>query len=1577
MKKLMLSLVGALAVTSSAIADDDETEVYEFTKATASSKAPYVMPKNVTNEANKAIGRALQDGGIIKQSIDSVTRKISDIDLGTKRDKTDELVYSQTEKEWDFSELSKIDPTKIYSIRIEMESDGDTTTYTYWLDRSYAGGGGSLMELEKHPDDSSVSNDNLTRYVIKSVVSPVADQAFVKLVGTVIYKRAILTGDTLAHESEKADAEDTSVYAVIDDGKIVIGGAKGLPIRNLSWYYNRENVQNIKILDKDTGVVEATAENVSDWNGIEPSFVAHFNYGGDQVKIKICTTNINLIEENVLITTNNLICGTRVAKDSKRLGGKTAAEWEALISSSSDMSSKRSLNDEAVYTKDWNFSAFEAITSGTYKFVSLGDTEHTEIFRGSTDIGSAEKVTVGSDTAWKVISVTDDAYASLVNHVIYKNKFVAGSDTLAHNSDVQTALAGLINKADAAIYGSKSEVITVNGHDVVVSIENGYAAKYIPLGFDGADLNVKFYLTVDGSKIEIPFDSCNGEACDDENDIYNTFTMISFGGDNFPEELTNLGITSVKIEYVSGSSDYSSSRFKYTINGTKESSTSIDVKNPAQAADSRKFDGKTAMDWVNTFLPLYFYNKTDANAEFHNKYYVDSNVVTGQIDGVFSEATPNDRNVRIVLRGATLPITDILAWTNKTDCIELYVSNNFSVAYSNPEVYQISTSGTPGFNIRFSEFPNVGIHLEGNVAYIGNAIAPEYKFIGGVGKPYAPWHNPGLAPNTYRFAGRTYEEAAEDAASRLEERVGHFVNATNELTIGSGATNVNHMESVTLNGCKRWPSYTWGFANVNIGLDNVTGFGDDGVGGVKNSEGVLENGKAYYDVVIGTSSSAKYMHSYVFGSQAHALAYNSFIFGYGATATDPDSTIIGFGARPQPDKKFSTHAEMLTYLRSFANYTAATNALFADMMLAVTNSDEHTGPRASPVNLKGSYYIKSVLTSKGGNTSSWAELYQTTPHPDRDEYIRGRHNWTYGKTHGNGTVNLVAKGDGVHDYGIANVYINDKSLNEWIGVHTGEPTYKTPYNKGLGGTPVLCESDRTVEIGINARATETSSSCQAIAIGRDALSDGPANVAVGPNAFACGNQAIAMGWRANAVGDHSISIGIAKMSGQDFYKDGEVNPNSDLALANGTEAINVGYNGKAIGARTITIGAMTRADAPQAIQIGYGTNHVEDSFQVRDYLFARRGEFKVGDVTIVKNGELVGGTVEATETDLSEASTVDYMTVLKLKSGSNVTVLPKISVTEFEDLEIEPAVAGGKRNYTVTLPNEPNLQDGLPIQFKSELPEGTKLVFRNGTKVFNKLPVQIKSEQPYDKLVIYTIDVLDDGTDWTPVVNRNNITYSGGNFANIGTTALRGHNLHAATEFKIVYPISATANKTNDVLNLTSGNEFSLSHLYRNANMSGFTTNTTVHNNDGKSWFEVIYKTVNGTAVVERKEFDVIDGITEETEGLKRLVNKLVWHMPNSDVPGTGYFEVSVTNAANSSIIASTNEVSVTYTLATNAKNTIKLADMTFSGGANGGIYKTGTITGLKIGGTNTLDYVTIDDDRTNSVICVVSDPNL
>lgn len=464
--------------------------------------------------------------------------------------------------------------------------------------------------------------------------------------------------------------------------------------------------------------------------------------------------------------------------------------------------------------------------------------------------------------------------------------------------------------------------------------------------------------------------------------------------------------------------------------------------------------------------------------------------------------------------------------------------------------------------------------------------------------------------------------------------------------------------------------------------------------------------------------------------------------------------------------------------------------------------------------------------------------------PELDIDIGGRESWRYGKSHGVGTFNIVAPGDGVTDPGLASVYINDNNLAELTGVHNGES--KTVTNFVNGAEVVKVQKDYSVSIGENAKANGSSGDhMQNVAIGRDADAPGQAAVAFGPNSFAYGTYGIALGWRANAVGEKSIAIGAANKSGQNYFlpdsKNGTINPDSDLNLAEGKKSIAIGFNSKA------------KADG--SVQLGEGVN-------------TEANTLKFQNTTIVKDGKVVGASLEALDPKLVDPTTSSddpEMLEMTVAPHSVTTLLPQdgreLGIgTELGVSCTEP----NKRNFTVYVPNEPETCAGLPLTIMSEFTDPKiKTVYEGGKTQGFKLPCRITSTQPYDKLVILKLEEMDDGTDWTPVITDCNIKgnddYTHPQFICKGSPLI-GTNLHAGVELKIAYPAYDNADNeiiTTNVVDTAKNGGVMGGTFYTNVtSFANFTptklrlTNVAAR----QTWIDVIYTTKNGTAPVLRKD---------------------------------------------------------------------------------------------------------------------------
>lgn len=538
---------------------------------------------------------------------------------------------------------------------------------------------------------------------------------------------------------------------------------------------------------------------------------------------------------------------------------------------------------------------------------------------------------------------------------------------------------------------------------------------------------------------------------------------------------------------------------------------------------------------------------------------------------------------------------------------------------------------------------------------------------------------------------------------------------------------------------------------------------------------------------------------YSFGHKVFALAPNASGLGQAITVTDEMATVIGQGVLPTPDFQFGTQASMLDWCKT----TAASNAIASfgeGLMLAVTNDADTV--------LNGPYYVRD-LNAAQDPTTGWADLYQLTPHGDRDAVIRGKRNWNYGRSMGAGTFNIMAVGNGVVSNGLATVYVNGVSLAELTGIHAGEPTLKMQYKQGVWSGPVKCAADYTVEIGA-AHATETYSGNQAIAIGRDAISAGSATTAVGPNSFAQREQSVAIGWRANAVGAHSISIGGAKKSGIDYYTpEGTVCPTSDLQLAEGDYTVAVGYNNKARAKDSITIGneARVSSNAVGAVQLGTGENTTPNTL-------------KFQNVVIVKDGHVTGAVPEPQQVDPTAGTSTEELE-FTVDPGSITTVLPTKDFGPGTELSVACSAANN-RNYTIFLPNEPQIRAGLPGAFQFDLPSDVKGT-TTGPTAYTTLPVRIAVEQPYGKLVAVNVTPLDDGYDWTPSVTNHTMVYridagKGENrlIATNATMSILGESLHCATNVTLTYLNDAEVpqSRTVQLLTLPAGKDYMSKTLF-------------------------------------------------------------------------------------------------------------------------------------------------------------------
>ena len=684
--------------------------------------------------------------------------------------------------------------------------------------------------------------------------------------------------------------------------------------------------------------------------------------------------------------------------------------------------------------------------------------------------------------------------------------------------------------------------------------------------------------------------------------------------------------------------------------------------------------------------------------------------------------------------------------------------------------------------------------------------------------------------------------------------------------------------SASINLCPYWqyPSYTYGNFNINLGIDNSVGFG---TGTSTNSNGEIYN--ARYATAIGTSAKAKMMHSYAYGSQINALNGNTTVIGYGASATSDWSTVIGHGRRPNGgsssyDKKFTSWTEADTYLKTLTVNT------FKGSHFEVKENDIRTlytivGVRDTP-DANGYYYD-----------------YLITP-DDEYDYIPGGYDWRYGKSHGPGSFNIVAYcGSWRTSPGLRAVWINDDNLDDLVtasilrtagGMVTkyGPELTQAQINKGITYVSNGYAENGAVEIGVDARALVDEDAVRALNTANSKIRN--VGLAIGTRAVAEGsgatkNQSIAIGYCSHAISSCAMAIGPGAR-----HLDDEDDLTGNNAYANGSTATAIGYSSKAIGTGALSIGAgisgsgiknkaegnyataiggASQATANQAVALGYQANaRAVGAVQLGTGENTEANTLKFQNTTIVKNGKICGfddTSLDPKEIDISEAvSNQSEEVTLLMKPHIVNTLATTVTCGPGTEIYLDPA---GSRNYEVFIPNEEQFIHGLPLNLQTEFDDTTiKTVYTGKKDTASKLPVMVKIQQPTKKCVVITVNELDDGTDWTPVITNSFIKFdsvAGKFYCEGGKKSVEGTSLHHATEFKIVYPtdggVATNDFSTADASGLISGT------YYDYAAGFDFVPQSPVSCDDSqeiKTWYKIIYKTVNGDAEVFHKDLTSI-----------------------------------------------------------------------------------------------------------------------
>jgi hypothetical protein len=293
-----------------------------------------------------------------------------------------------------------------------------------------------------------------------------------------------------------------------------------------------------------------------------------------------------------------------------------------------------------------------------------------------------------------------------------------------------------------------------------------------------------------------------------------------------------------------------------------------------------------------------------------------------------------------------------------------------------------------------------------------------------------------------------------------------------------------------------------------------------------------------------------------------------------------------------------------------------------------------------------------------------------------------------------------------------------------------------------------------------------------------------------------------------------------------YYRYIETNSEVKLAIPKGTvlQAGNVFYtnNTAGVAVEVIVPGGMTYTAngteyfirgcdyIPGAHDWRYGKSHGPGTFNIVAW-HSRWGKTSPGLKAVYVNDDcledLVDNQIKTTapgamgpqEFSLTAEQIENaYDNPIEINPGSTVTLLPQTNFTAGTELALAPA-NGGLRNYEVYVPNEPEVRSGLPMSLGMELPDGVRYTIINGIDQAHKLPCKITIKQPYSRFVLAEITEYNDGTDWSPIITKANLKWSGTALVANGTKLLEGTILHSGVSLKYAYPISTGEIVTNGV----------------------------------------------------------------------------------------------------------------------------------------------------------------------------------
>ena len=274
-------------------------------------------------------------------------------------------------------------------------------------------------------------------------------------------------------------------------------------------------------------------------------------------------------------------------------------------------------------------------------------------------------------------------------------------------------------------------------------------------------------------------------------------------------------------------------------------------------------------------------------------------------------------------------------------------------------------------------------------------------------------------------------------------------------------------------------------------------------------------------------------------------------------------------------------------------------------------------------------------------------------------------------------------------------------------------------------------------------------------------------------------QALAIGWFAQAKASQAIAIGMGAQHTNETALTG------DATYAAGNSSVAIGYDAKAL--------------ADNAWQLGEGSNAVKKSLKFYDTYLVSNGVPCFASASAGIDEDAVNRLAEAKLKELLAPVTItDANEIMSVcKSHTITTISPTNGVADVYDL-----VASASRNYEIYVPNTANTRQGLPCIVKFHPLDGTTSVEVGpwwGRKI-TRLPALFKLREPVANTVILDVETYDDGTDWTPQVT--NAVWSTANGV-MTLEKVQGINLHNVLDVIVTYTNASDAVASNSTTNFT------------------------------------------------------------------------------------------------------------------------------------------------------------------------------